>query len=410
MMATYGEGDPTDNALSFLKFLKKAAKKSDSATTHGEEKKEDEKIFSNLEYGVFGLGNTQYEHFNRTSKRVDYYLELAGGQRIAKLGLGDDDNDLEGDFENWKDTVFWPSVQKRFNVSDDFAAAAAGSGATNGQNLPDCQYVVQYVESGSNPDMSIPDNVPLSSKQYFTSTDCEVTLKRELRQPSDGGSTIHVEIDAKEIEYQTADNLGILPVNDDSVVEKIAETLGFDLNATFKLLPAKGHEAKFAPIFPTPCTVHECLARYCDLVGPPRRSDLKLLAAYASDPTSKSALLRMASKEGKAEFKEKVTDAKIGFVDIISKLCPSISMPLEHFIAVCPRLQPRYYTISSSSSVYPNSVHVTVSVLASKRDDGSLFKGVCSNHLSEITEKGKARVFVRESTFRLPTDVSSRHL
>lgn len=395
MMATYGEGDPTDNAVSFLKFLKESAEP-------GEEKKEGEQIFGNLEYGVFGLGNTQYEHFNATGKKVDSYFELMGGKRIVKLGLGDDDNDLEGDFENWKDSVFWPSLKKRFNIGDDAVLANGDSG----EKLPDCHYAVEFLKSASSPDMTLPDNVPLSSKQYFAGTDCTVTLKRELRDPSDEGSTIHVEIDATDIEYQTADNLGILPVNDNSVVEKVAEVLGYDLNATFKLHAAKGHEAKFAPIFPTPCTVHDCLARYCDLVGPPRRSDLKALAAYASDPTSKSALLRMASKEGKTEYKEKVLDAKIGFVDIITKLCPSISMPLEHFIAVCPRLQPRFYTISSSSSVHPNSVHITVSVLSQKRDDGSFFKGVCSNYLTDIVKNGKARVFVRDSTFRLPTDTT----
>ena len=398
MMATYGEGEPTDNAVSFMNFLKEDAL---SGSEPGEEKKDDSKMFDNLEYAVFGLGNTQYEEFNATGKAVDSLLEQAGAIRIVKLGLGDDDNDLEGDFENWKDTVFWPGVKKRFDVGNSLS-----SSMTNTSKLPDCQYAVEYVENGAVSDKATIEHVPLSSKQYFTATDCAVTLKRELRDPADGGSTIHVEIDANEIDYKTADNLAILPVNEDSVIEKVAEALDYDLSATFKLLPAKGYESKFAPLFHTPCTVRECLARYCDLVGPPRRSDLKLLAAYAQDPTCKSALLRMASKEGKAEYKEKVTDAKIGIVDIISKLCPSISMPLEHFVSVCPRLQPRYYTISSSSTVHPKSVHVTVSVLDEKRDDGSSFKGVCSNYLSRMISDGKARVFVRDSSFRLPIDVS----
>lgn len=75
-------------------------------------------------------------------------------------------------------------------------------------------------------------------------------------------------------------------------------------------------------------------------------------------------------------------------------------------VSLCPRLQPRHYTISSSSSVHPTSVHVTVSVLKSTRDDGTEFKGVCSNHLAETNESGKVRVFSRESTFRLPADAS----
>jgi NADPH-ferrihemoprotein reductase len=142
------------------------------------------------------------------------------------------------------------------------------------------------------------------------------------------------------------------------------------------------------------------------LSGPPRRSELKLLAAYAKDPITKQALMRLSSKDGKAEYKEKILDAKMGIVDIISKLCPSIEMPLEHFISVCPRLHPRYYTISSSSSIHPKSIHATVSVLSEKRQDGSEFKGVCTNYLADLVDNGKIRAFVRESTFRLPADAS----
>jgi len=132
---------------------------------------------------------------------------------------------------------------------------------------------------------------------------------------------------------------------------------------------------------------------------------LKQIAQFATDPLDKQALLRMSSKEGKAEYREKILGAKIGFFDIITKFCKSVnSIPLERLIQICPHLQPRYYTIASSSSVHPSSVHLTVSVLQDERKDGTLFKGVCSNYLSH--EKGSVRVFCRDSTFRLPEDVS----
>ena len=54
--------------------------------------------------------------------------------------------------------------------------------------------------------------------------------------------------------------------------------------------------------------------------------------------------------------------------DIVTRLCRDIEMPLEHFVEVCPRLLPRYYTISSSSKVFPRSVHATVSVLEEEKE------------------------------------------
>eukprot|EP00551_Chaetoceros_affinis_P008140 CAMPEP_0203683778 /NCGR_PEP_ID=MMETSP0090-20130426/47696_1 /ASSEMBLY_ACC=CAM_ASM_001088 /TAXON_ID=426623 /ORGANISM="Chaetoceros affinis, Strain CCMP159" /LENGTH=684 /DNA_ID=CAMNT_0050552933 /DNA_START=22 /DNA_END=2076 /DNA_ORIENTATION=- len=407
VMATYGEGEPTDNAVSFMRFLKYGS--TEDEMDEGEEKKGDDFLnqnttkFLSLEYAVFGLGNRQYEHFNSTGKQVDSLLEKGGASRIVKLGLGDDDNDLEGDFENWKDNMLWPALKRNYTPDAELKSSTTDQAA---QKLPDCHYVAEFLDGPMTKDVVTMENTQLTSKHYFSAKDASVSLKRELRNPADGGSTLHVEIDATDLEYQTADNLAILPVNDDTIVENLAKALNYDLSAYFKLLPAKGHESKYVHLFPTPCTVHECLARYCDLLGPPRRSDLKKLAAYARDPTCQKALLRMSSKEGKAEYKEKVMEAKIGIVDIVCKLCPSISMPLEHFITVCPRLQPRYYTISSSSTVHPKSIHATVSVLNEKRDDGSTFKGVCSNYLSDIVKDGKVRVFVKDSTFRLPTDVS----
>ena len=412
MMATYGEGEPTDNAVSFIKFLKEGGVTSEEDIEQpdddGEEKKGDDvmlgksNVFKDVEYSVFGLGNKQYEHYNATGKLVDSLVENLGGSRITKLGLGDDDNDLESDFDNWKDNTLWPALKKRYNKKSDLKNPVEVS-----NEMPECPYVVEFLENPSEADVMSGENVNGSSKHYFTATECEVTLKRELRGPNDSGSTIHVEIDATELKYQTADNLGILPVNDDATIEKIAKALKYDLSAYFKLAPAEGYESKFDTLFPMPCTVHQCLARYCDLVGYPSRSELKRFAKYAKDPTCQKALLRMASKQGKAEYKEKIVDAKMGIVDIITRLCPSISMPLEHFITVCPRLKPRYYTISSSASVHPKSIHATVSVLSEERKDGSTFKGICSNYLSEIKNNGKIQAFVKDSTFRLPSNVSS---
>ncbi|KAL7987044.1 hypothetical protein Chor_005963 [Crotalus horridus] len=97
-MATYGEGDPTDNAQDFYDWLQDTDAK-----------------LSGIKYAVFGLGNKTYEHFNAMGKFVDKRLEELGAQRIFELGLGDDDGNLEEDFITWREQ-FWPAVCEHFGV------------------------------------------------------------------------------------------------------------------------------------------------------------------------------------------------------------------------------------------------------------------------------------------------------
>ena len=391
LAATYGEGEPTDNSTVIVEEMKDYVADDEKSNA-----------LNGVDFCVFGLGNRQYEHYNAMGKFFDSSIEKLGGKRIVPLGLGDDDNDLEGDFETWKEQL-WVELRKKYCKD-----AVLPVKNEDGHKLPECEYEIEYHSSGTSPKKIALDKIHGSSRPYFTSFDCPVKASRELRSPQDGGSTLHVEIDvSKRLTYQTADNLGVLPLNNDEVVESVAKSLGFDLDAVFSLKAAPNHEWHGDP-FPMPISTRECLTRYLDLTSAPRRSDLKLLVQYAKDPIDRKALLRLSSKEGKKEYKEKITEGYVGMVELL-KFCPSLDIPLEHFISVCHFLLPRFYTIASSSSVHPKEVHLTVAITQDQRKDGSIFNGVCSTHLSRLAESkaDTVRVFNRPSTFRLP-DESTR--
>mmetsp|Transcript_60491 Transcript_60491/g.72727 ORF Transcript_60491/g.72727 Transcript_60491/m.72727 type:complete len:696 (+) Transcript_60491:205-2292(+) len=406
VVATYGEGDPTDNALNFYNILKVKL----GIHTDEMDGEADTHFFDAVDYMVFGLGNRQYEHFNSVAKFIDSALEKLSATRIAQLGIGDDDNDLEGDFETWKENTFWKTLKSTYLKHGTSLLIEKNK---HGNIVkPELPFSVKYHPSLEGRPLIMPDKVERdqilnSSRYYFNSHDCVMNVCRELRTPEDGGSTLHMEFDVSKLEkkYYTADNLAVLPMNNNESVELIAEALEFNLDAVFSLVPSVNASSdKFQHSFPTPCTVRDYLSRYCDLISPPRRSELKKLASYATDPTDRNALTRMSSKEGKKEYADKMVAGHVGIVDIVSELCTSISMSLDEFVALCPRLQPRYYTISSSSSVHPDSIHITVSILSGIRRDSTDFTGVCTGHLASIRPGDKCRVFVRDSSFRLPTD------
>ena len=90
IVATYGEGEPTDNADEFHTWLTEEAD-----------------TLSTLKYTVFGLGNSTYEFFNAIGRKFDRLLGEKGGDRFAEYGEGDDGTGtLDEDFLAWKDNVF----------------------------------------------------------------------------------------------------------------------------------------------------------------------------------------------------------------------------------------------------------------------------------------------------------------
>jgi len=106
-MATYGEGEPTDNAVQLMQNL------TDSSFefSNGEHKLE------GLKYVVFSLGNKTYEHYNSIGRQVDAELTNMGAIRIGERGEGDDDKSMEEDYLEWKDGM-WAAFAEAMGVEE----------------------------------------------------------------------------------------------------------------------------------------------------------------------------------------------------------------------------------------------------------------------------------------------------
>ena len=146
-----------------------------------------------------------------------------------------------------------------------------------------------------------------------------------------------------------------------------------------------------------------------------KHSTLSQLLPYVADATQQAWLRSLLSEENRAAFKAFVVDGGKTLCHLLINggELSSCKVPLADFLHVLPFLQPRYYTISSSSSCYPNTVHITVSITEFAVANGSRkLKGVCSGYLQRLlpgsaSPAAACRVFVRPSTFRLPKLLST---
>ena len=107
VMATYGEGEPTDNAVQLMQNLGDKS----FEFSNGEHK------LPGLKYVIFGLGNKTYEHYNSIGRDVDKHLSAMGAIRIGERGEGDDDKSMEEDYLEWKDDM-WGAFATAMNVEE----------------------------------------------------------------------------------------------------------------------------------------------------------------------------------------------------------------------------------------------------------------------------------------------------
>lgn len=113
VMATYGEGEPTDNAVDFWDLVQE--EDAQFSETNAEEAP-----LKKLHYVAFGLGNKTYEHYNEVIRSIDTRLTALGATRIGERGEGDDDGSLEEDFLAWQEDM-WPSFCEALGVDENSA-------------------------------------------------------------------------------------------------------------------------------------------------------------------------------------------------------------------------------------------------------------------------------------------------
>ena len=285
-----------------------------------------------------------------------------------------------------------------------------------------------------------------------------ISISRELFQNTHNRNCVHVELDIEGsgITYQHGDHVGVWPSNPDVEVERLLCALGLSEKRD-TVIGIESLDPALAKVpFPVPTTYATVLRHYIDISAVAGRQILGVLAKFGPKPEAETYLRNLNTR--KEDYHAVVTEGCLKLGELLQlaagndiKVAPTPgnttawNIPFDIIVSSIPRLQPRYYSISSSPKLNPNSIHVTCVVLkyesaGSRIPPRSIF-GVGSNLLLNLkyaangemasfmsggTEllfpayaiegpRGahhegaiyKVPIHVRRSTFRLPTNPKS---
>jgi len=390
--STYGEGDPPDAAVAFHEWLMSPER--------------EENTFETVKSAVFGLGNKSYDHYNKIGKQIHSRLKELGATLIHDLGLGDDEENIENDFLVWK-KAFKPAICAAHKISYEEKASAPSRGII-------FKLALRYLSPEEVQQLAQPDSTERwqESKVRKTDPDVKTPLKshivrtRQLYSRDAGRECLHVEVGSSEgvLSYKTGDHIGIFATNSPATVASLAKRLGLDLDAVACLENNRDSSA----ITIGPCTIRAMLSEHFDISFYAKKQSIKVMAQFAPEGSEEKKRLEILSSDDpdkQKDYRTYVVDGHRTIGEILEEF-PTVIVPPEHLLESLPKLQCRYYSISSSPLVHPDTVHVTAAIedwiTPTKRHAMGVVTGWLTNNKPE--EKGIVTLpcFIRRSNFRLP--------
>lgn len=464
IVATAGEGEPTGNFMRLFQEMQLAVRKTATPATQPSAAAPagaaaPELPFKDIHYAIFGLGDSSYKYYCRCATDTNTLLKKGGGVNLHRVGFGDARSGLQEDaFDEWQEQVMLalaekcgfamtagtrappkPEYQFRYvypTVAASNASSASTSGETPGISTSDDNFN-SHSDDKSRPQDDAVQTTPAASVESGTekgkappSSDCSpfppppALLEPSLQSPtrirllsktplspvrsSDNSSVCRFcfETEGTGISYQAGDHLGVFPANPPEIVARCAAALSIpasDLEVPVELCELVASRGLLRNVLPACVALRVVLERYVDLGGRPKKSTLRVLAKYCTDPAEQEAFFDLISSpadhhDGESSNNNSTrepTSRKLrSVIDYLERFPSCCGIPLGHFIEIMPRIQPRYYSIASDRLSHGTQLEILVRVLPD---------GLASSYLAHRVREGEEVFgYVRISSFHLP--------
>lgn len=380
--STTGQGDMPDNMTKFWKFIMR--------------KNIPTNLLINLKFFMIGLGDSSYEKFNFTAKKLfKRFIQLGANSQID-LCLCDDQhsNGIEAAYSRWI-TQFWETVNSNFDLK------------ANRTNKFIHKYkIVNLNESNKNIECK---NEPADEISPFYAK----LVRNERSTDQEHWQNVRLlefDCNTSRIKYEPGDVLVLRPSNLKQNIEKFMDAfkhLNLDLKQRIKI--ASNYIEEIQTDNETNenliQTVGDLIEKYFDLNSMPRMSFFELLADLSDDETEKEKLQEFLSPEGQEDLYNYCYRPRRSIIEVFHdfpKTCKCV-VNLETLLDLIPSIKPRSFSIASSPFVHKDKIQLLVAVVEYKTRLYEPRRGTCSYWLSSLDPMSNIHipVWIKKGTFKL---------
>ncbi|KAI6029927.1 riboflavin synthase domain-like protein [Pisolithus microcarpus] len=335
-------------------------------------------LFEDLDFSVFGLGDSAYERFCWPAKKLSKRLLSLGAREICPRGEGDDqhrlglDSALEPWIENLLETLF-----RSYLLDPDF-----GKLCPPGKPLPR----VITTDMASAPETFEPYG---ANPNYF-----DVTFQ-DVR---------HFEfISDRHIEYNPGDVAVIHPIATGAEVDSFLLLMGWAnlANVPFSILHSTLDQT-LPDHIPRITTLRVLFTHHLDFNAVPRRSFFQILRYFTTDDSERERLDEFLSLEGAvrlvacAEKHALKTNHRMNFMNTVNL---SNARSTKSF----PSSDQHAYHETTSSTVTP-AKSTSVAIVKYRTKLKMPRKGICTSYLANLRPDDQLQIRVEKGVIKLPDD------
>lgn len=301
-----------------------------------------------VRYSVCALGDTSYEKFCQTGKDIDARFEALGAERLR--AREDCDVDFDDAWERWVSEALEAIPIEKPTMTVEMPLP--GTPEVTGEHTKKNPFAAEMVE------------------------------KIVLNGTGSEKETLHVEfsLEGSGLDYEPGDALGVFPQNRDADVAAVIGAAGLSAEVELDGSP-----------------LGEILRRSCDITT----LSPTLVEKYNGVVGNKQ-LTKWLEEPERNMLKEWIQGRQ--FIDLIEEFAHADWTP-ELLVSLLRKLEPRLYSIASSSKAHPGEVHLTVAAVR-YQSHGRHREGVASCFLTDQVKIGdQVPVYLhRNGNFRLPAD------